>query len=115
MLGRSSLVAVLVITPAIAASPQAEGFKKLNGSQIRKTFLGKEFSDDVHFSFRYLPGGTVQGMSMGKKVTSKWTIAKDQLCVTDNGGERCYDVWKKGSAVRLLIGESDLGLEGSLQ
>lgn len=106
----------LLIAPALAASPQAEGFKKLDGTQIRQAFSGKEFGDDVHFAYRYKANGVVQGMSMGKKVTSTWKVAKDQLCVTDSSrGETCYLVWKKGSAVKLVTGESDLGLDGFLK
>jgi hypothetical protein len=107
-----ALLAVAAATAALAASPQSEGFKKLTGPQIRKAFVGKTFTDETHFSFRYLPGGVIEGMSMGKKVTNKWAVVGDKLCVTDKLGEICYPVWMKGSAVRLFIGEPDLSLDG---
>lgn len=112
MFARSLLVAALAITPAVAASPQAEGFKKLNGTQIQRAFASKTFTDDVHFSLRHLPGGTIQGTRMGKKVLDKWAVTKDKLCVTDSFGENCYTVWAKGSGVRLSIDGSDFSLDG---
>lgn len=107
----------LLAAPAQAASPQAEGFKKLSGTQIRQAFVGKEFSDDAHFAYKYKANGVAQGMSMGKKVTNTWKVVKDQLCVTESSSEEaCYFAWKKGSAVKLVIGESDdLGLDGFLK
>ncbi len=61
----------LLITPVLAASPREEGYQKLTGSQIPKAFVGKQFTDNVHFSFRYISDGTIDGTSMGKKVTNK--------------------------------------------
>jgi hypothetical protein len=115
MLVRSLLIAALAITPAVAASRQAEGFKKLNEPQIQRAFVGKTFTDGVHFSLHYVPGGTIQGMRMGRKVADKWAVAKDKLCVTDSFGENCYSVWANGSAVRLTIDGSDFSLDGFLK
>ena len=106
------LSGIIGATAAFAASPQTEGFKKLTGSQIRKAFVGKQFTDDTHFSFRYAANGVIEGMSMGKKVTNKWVVADDRLCVTDSFGETCYVVWMKGLAVQLHIDGSDVILDG---
>ena len=113
----ASLFALVVVgaPAALAASPQADGFRKLTGPQIRKAFVGKTFTDEVHFSFRYRSGGVIEGMSMGKKVTNKWAIVDDKLCITDRAGEVCYPVWIKGTAVRLAIGQSDLSLDGVIK
>ena len=106
----------LLIAPAFAASPQAEGFTKLNGAQIRQAFVGKKFSDGVHFTNEYRANGTVEGMHMGKKVTSTWKVAKDQLCVTEHSfGETCYQVWKKGAAVKLSVEGSSFSTDGFLK
>lgn len=67
------------------------------------------------FLYRYVPGGTLDGMRMGKKVGGKWAVAKDQLCVTDSFGENCYAVWIKGSAAKLTVEKSDFSLEGVLK
>ena len=98
---------------ALAAAPPAdEGFRKLSGRQIRQTFAGRTFSDDVHFSFRYAADGSIQGGAMGRKIDRRWRIERDLLCVTESVGENCYVVWKKGNAVKLLFDGNDAGTEG---
>jgi hypothetical protein len=111
----SILIAIPIVTPLFAASPQSEGFKKLRGDQIRKAFTGKELSDGVHFAYRYAAGGKILGTKMGKPITDKWAVTKDKLCVTDRFGENCYDVWTKGAAVKFTIDGSDPVVEGFLK
>lgn len=112
MLTRALLAAALLISPALAASPDSEGFKKLTGPQIQRAFSGKQFSDGVHFSYRFAAGGKFQSTRMGKTTTDKWAVSKDKLCMTDRFGENCYTVWAKGSAVKFAIDGSDPSLEG---
>ncbi|WP_159731473.1 hypothetical protein [Methylosinus sp. Ce-a6] len=115
MFTRLLFIAAILISPAYAAARPAEGFRKLTGPQIRRAFTGKQFSDGVHFSYRYVADGTIQGMKMGKKVVDKWAVATNKLCVTDHFGETCYDVWIKNSAVKLTIDGSDFSVEGTLK
>lgn len=115
MFTRAPLAAVLLISPALAASPQSEGFKRLTGLQIQKAFTGKEFSDDTHFSYRFAGGGALRSVRMGKTTTDKWAVAKDKLCITDSFGENCYTVWAKGSTVKFAIDGLDPSLEGFLK
>src|SRR5436305_10375593 len=115
--GRLSVLQLAVLassTPAFAGSPRAEGFTKLSAAQIRQAFIGKTFSDDTHFSNRYKADGTIDGMSMGKKINNKWKLAKDALCIKDNIDELCYAVWAKGKEVQLIHESSDMVLSGSL-
>jgi hypothetical protein len=115
MLTRALLAAALSISPALAASPDSEGFKKLTGPQIHRALNGKQLSDGVHFSYRFAAGGKLQSTQMGKTTTDKWAVSKDKLCMTDRSGENCYTVWAKGSAVKLAIDGSDPSLEGLLK
>jgi ribosomal protein S6E (S10) len=96
------------------ADQQSEGFKKLNGAQIGRTFPGRTFSDEVHFAFRYIAGGTIEGSGMGKKVARKWKVVKDELCITDSFGENCYGIWKKGAAIKFMI-DGNVFSEGLLK
>jgi hypothetical protein len=112
---RVIVAAVLACAPAFAASPQTEGFKKLSGAQIRAAFAGKTFSDGTHFSNQYRADGTIEGVSMGKKISNKWKVVKDTLCITDKFGELCYFVWMKGKDARLVHESSDVVLEGSVK
>lgn len=112
MLTRALLVAALSISPALAASPDSEGFKRLTGPQIQRALNGKQLSDGVHFSYRFATGGKLQSTGMGKTKTDKWAVSKDKLCMTDGFGENCYVVWAKGSAVKLTIDGPEPFLEG---
>ncbi len=112
MLTRALFATALLILPALAASPESAGFKKLTGPQIQRALNGKQFSDGIHFSYRFGAGGKSQSTRMGKTTIDKWAISKDKLCMTDSFGENCYDVWTKGSAVKLAIDGSDALLEG---
>lgn len=101
--------------PAYAESPADQGYRKLTGPQIRRAFVGKVFSDESHFSDRFKADGTIDGYSMGKKVSDTWKIAKDELCITNSFGELCYAVWKKGIDVQLVYKDSDITLYGSVK
>jgi len=93
-----------------AAPPAADGFRRLNGDEIRKTFVGRVFSDDVPFADRYLADGQIQSESMGTKKTYAWRIEQDRLCIADPQDDICYFVWKKNNEIRLL--PDGLGLPG---
>ena len=111
----TALAMTLWAAPALAASAQAEGYKKLNAAQIRSAFTGRSFSDEVHFSYAYKADGKIIGVSMGRKVTNAWAIEKDRLCITDGFGRTCHIVWKKAAAVRLTLEDSDFALDGVLR
>ena len=109
-----SIAAGILAFPA-RSDPKSEGFKKLTGAQIRQAFSGHTFSDDVHFAFRYIAGGAIEGSGMGKKVARKWWLVHDELCITDSFGENCYAIWKKGSAVKFTFGDDLVFVEGKLK
>jgi hypothetical protein len=102
---RIVLAISLAMVTAARADPKAEGFRKLNGAEIKRAFSGHTFSDEVHFSFRYLAGGVIEGAGMGKKVSRTWRVEKDALCITDTFGENCYAIWKKGPAVKFVTSD----------
>lgn len=101
--------------PALATGPAGQGFKKLTGTQIRTAFLGKLFSDDMHFSNRFKADGTIEGVSMGKKVANKWKVDNDRLCIKESIDELCYVVWVKGQDVQLVYEDTDVILSGSIK
>ena len=91
-----------IVSYACAASPADEGFRRLNGNQIRQTFVGRIFSDEVHFADHYLAGGKIQSESMGTRKTYSWRIEEGGLCITDAQSDICYSVWKKANEIRML-------------
>jgi len=101
--------------PALVTGPAGQGFRKLTGSQIRSAFVGKLFSDDTHFSNRFKADGTIEGVSMGKKVANKWKVDKNTLCIKESMHELCYAVWIKGRDVQLVYEGTDVILSGSIK
>jgi hypothetical protein len=100
---------------ALAFGPAEEGYRKLRAAEIRKTFIGKTFSDEAHFSERYRADGTIEGYAMGKAVASTWRIVDDELCITNRFGELCYSVWKKGPEIQLVYKNSDNPIYGTIK
>lgn len=113
--GMMIVFTAMCLAKAQAGSPATEGFKKLNGAEIKRAFTGHSFSDHTHYSFRYVADGSLQGMSMGTKISRRWWIEDDLLCLTDSFGQTCHDVWRKGAAIQLLPEGTDIPVEGDLE
>jgi hypothetical protein len=94
----TSMMMLSLSSPPHARAEDAR-FVRIKAAEIRKVFLGREFSDEVHWVQRYLPDGRLEGASMGRKITKRWSIKDDTLCITDDRGEDCREVWKAGSKV----------------
>lgn len=111
------LAAVLIAGCGFSARAESPppGYKKLTGGEIRRAFTGHIFTDEVHFSLRYLPAGALEATSMGKRSRGKWRVVKDELCSTDDFGEPCYEVWKNGNAISMRPKTGALSVEGLLK
>jgi hypothetical protein len=96
----AGMLALVVCAPVVGLAEDAR-FVRIKASEIRKVFAGREFSDEVHWVQQYLPDGKLEGASMGRKITKQWPIKDDNLCITDDRGEDCREVWKAGSKVEL--------------
>jgi hypothetical protein len=110
--------AILILVASCAnasADLRSEGFERLTGAQIRDSFSGRTFSDDVHFSFLYTQSGAFEGAGMGKKASGKWWVEGDQLCQSDSDGENCFEIWRKHNAVLFVLGEDFVFSEGTLE
>lgn len=100
---------------AWAESLPPSGYKKLTGAEIQRAFTGHTFTDEVHFTLKYLPAGVLDVTSMGKRAKRRWRIASDQLCSTDEAGEPCYQIWKKGNAISMRPNTGALSIDGILK
>ena len=92
-------------------------FQRLNGAQMHAKLAGMEFTDEVHWRDVFGPNGILTGYSMGQKVSGKWSVQKDLLCL-DRGkdvGRTCYEVWISGTNMELKPQDSSLPLEGILR
>jgi hypothetical protein len=98
---------------ALAGEPP---FRRINAAEIRKTFAGREFSDEIHWVETYKADGTLQGSGMGRPFTKRWSIKNDQLCLSDMKGEDCREVWTSGKTVELRRDAADdLGKRGIIR
>jgi hypothetical protein len=100
------------------SSVAAEDFRKLNSSQIRRSFTDMDFTDQVHWVEKYGADGTLTTREMGTTRVGTWRVEDDQLCVDlgKEGGRGCYEVWMSGTKVELRTpGSSAYPAQGILQ
>jgi len=100
---------------ALGFGPAEEGYRKPKVADVRKTFIDKTFADEAHFSERFKADGTIEGFALGKKIARTWRIIQGELCITSHSEETCYAVWKKGSEVQLVFGDSDNPIYGKIK
>lgn len=93
---------------------RTQGFRELKGPQIKSSFGGRMFSDQVHFAFRYYRDGRLEGSGMGTKVVRRWWVSADELCQTEAVGENCFTVWQRRDETKLVSGDTVFS-EGTLR
>jgi len=99
----------VLVSSAIPAnqSVAAEQFRKLSGKQIKSHIIGKQITDDVHWSETYRKGGTIMSVDMGTDSHGSWTIKQDKLCVEKSAVKECYEIWLKGDEVQMRTDGSE--------
>jgi hypothetical protein len=106
--GVAALLAGLVLAQP---APAAENFQQLTGPQIRDRLTGKEVTDEVHWAYKFAPGGRLQTVSMGRARAGTWRLKGDALCLN---ADPCVQVWMAGRRVELRR-DGALPEEGVLQ
>jgi hypothetical protein len=98
----AGLVSLLVVAalPGSAAA-QSNGPRRIKNADIGKLFSGREFSDEIHWAERYDKNGILEGSGSGRRYTKRWAVKDGQLCITDDEGEDCREVWIAGPRVEL--------------
>lgn len=100
---RNFLMACLltILTTATADSAPLS-FKRLAAEEIRKSLIGREFTDEVHWFYRFKKNGMIEGASMGRRVNRMWQIQEGRLCMSAEKREPdCREVWKAGTRIEL--------------
>jgi hypothetical protein len=110
------VAAALTIVVAVPAAA-AENFKLLKAKQIRATVVGKDISDDVHWSEYYRKDGALISTDMGTTRTGTWKIQEDKLCKSNEKTKplTCYEVWISGNNVSLRLDKGDTPFEGVVE
>jgi hypothetical protein len=107
------LAAVTVLLAMVASSaPAGEAFRRLTASEIRDRLVGKEATDEVHWAYRFEPGGRLHIVSLGRAHTARWRLDGDGLCLE---AAPCVQVWMAGNRVEFRRGDGTLPDEGMLQ
>jgi len=112
-MGTMRLAAAVVLLALTAGpAPAGEAFRRLSASEIRARLVGKEVTDEVHWAYRFEPGGRLDVVSLGRAHTARWRLAKDGLCLE---AAPCVQVWMAGNRVEFRRGDGTLPDEGVLQ
>lgn len=104
-LTRNNRMAALRLVVLVAAAllntlahADADKFRRLNGDKIPAILAGKVFTDEGHWSYRFLPDGVWKGMELGRSLNGRWRIDRNELCVTRDSKKadtECFEIWLK--------------------
>jgi hypothetical protein len=67
-------------------------FMRLTGESIETKVSGKVLTDEVHWRDYFRKDGALLSNSMGRKTTGKWQVRGNELCLTEEGVDTCYQV-----------------------
>jgi hypothetical protein len=105
-------VAVAFLALMAGAAAAGEAFRHLTASEILARLVGKEVTDEVHWAYRFEPGGRLHVVSLGRVSTARWRLGGDGLCLE---APPCVQVWMAGNRVEFRRGDGTLPDEGVLQ
>ncbi|MGH1574262.1 hypothetical protein ACRAWG_31010 [Methylobacterium sp. P31] len=109
--GRLTLAVTLLAMTASSTSA-GEAFRRLTASQIRARLVGKEVTDEVHWAYRFAPGGRLHVVSLGRARSAKWRLDGDGLCLE---ADPCVEVWMAGDRVEFRRDGGMLPEQGRLR
>jgi hypothetical protein len=107
MVRKMRLLVAAALTIEISVPGDAEeNFEMLKAKQIRARVVGKDISDDVHWSEYYRKDGALISMDMGTKQIGTWKIQGDKLW-EQTKPLTCYEVWMSGDSISLRLHKGD--------
>jgi hypothetical protein len=104
------LVAVALTIVVTVPADAEENFEMLKAKQIRARVVGKDISDDVHWSEYYRKDGALISMDMGTKQIGTWKIQGiSSVCRSKEKTKplTCYEVWMSGDSISLRLHKGD--------
>lgn len=110
------VAAALTIGTSVPADAE-ENFEILKAKQIRARVVGKDISDDVHWSEYYRKDGALISVDMGAQRTGIWKIQGDKLCKSKEKTKplTCYEVWMSGNNISLRLNKGDTHFIGVVE
>jgi hypothetical protein len=103
-------VLVSLIGGAIPSwSAEAAEYRRLRAEQIRTRVVGRDITDDFHWTEYYRRDGVLVLTDMGRARTGRWKIERDMLCLSrePRAAFECLQVWVSGDEVSLRKQEAD--------
>ncbi|MCO6415840.1 hypothetical protein JYK14_06580 [Siccirubricoccus sp. KC 17139] len=96
-----TLLAAVVWTTAVPAT--AQEFRRLNAAEIRTQIIGRDLTDDYHWTEYYRRDGRLEIEDLGHRKNGRWRVERDLLCTANDRASplRCWQVWLSGSEVSL--------------
>jgi hypothetical protein len=88
--------ALSIFLNGVTAAQSADAFKRLGGSDLKRTIVGKVVTDTSHWSDQFEPNGTLRGMELGHVKLGTWKIVGDDMCVVRKArkpSEECFEIW----------------------
>ena len=111
-----ALLGFALLALPVTAPAKDTPLHRIKTAEIRKTFAGREFSDEIHWAETYKTNGTLEGSGMGRRFSKRWAVRNDMLCLSDDKGEDCREVWASGTTVELRRDAADdLGKRGIIR
>jgi hypothetical protein len=82
---------------------------RLRTEQIRTRVVGRDITDDFHWTEYYRSDGVIVSFHLGHPGEGQWRIEHDMLCVADRPGAdfECLQVWVSGDEVSLRAYDAD--------
>lgn len=108
----ASRAAAAAIVAAAGPATAGEAFQHLTAPEIRARLVGREVTDEVHWAYRFEPGGRLHIVSLGRAHDGRWRLEGDALCLE---ADPCVQVWVTGNRVEFRRGDGTLPDEGVLQ
>jgi hypothetical protein len=87
----------------------AAEFRRLRADQIRARVVGRDITDDFHWTEQYRRDGVLIVDDMGRRRSGRWKIERDMLCLAREAGGafNCFQVWTSGDEVSLRTHEAE--------
>jgi hypothetical protein len=102
--GRAPTAAMLAGATLLVAMPaSAQEFRRINGAEIRAQIVGRDITDDYHWTEYYRRDGVLVVDDLGHRKNGRWAVERDTLCTANDRAARlrCWQVWISGSEVSL--------------
>lgn len=100
------LVALGLLVLAVANASATEAFVHLKGARLHDFISGSEFTDEVHWSYKFAKDGAVTWFDLGRERKGNWLIQENKFLCIDylertKKARNCYELWVKGNKLEL--------------